>query len=222
MPNQPSCKQDTICTPDKTYESTPTPFADPKCICILGKTFQNQPIYNASLPCANVTQCSSRVYFSATLTSDNICGFIDLVFNADYNLVNTTDASASFRMALGSAIISLTSSNSFFQIVLNPGSIIASVQGANETQIEAVKTAAENGALSFSWNGLLFNATTANKDCQPGFNPDVNGNCVPCPANFYVCLFLYCVTDHEGQYRCVHSMSSRHQEPAGIRFVQFV
>jgi hypothetical protein len=188
MPNQPSCKDDTVCTPDKTYESTPTPFADPKCICILGKTFQNQPIYNPALPCTAVTQCKSRVYFSATLSSDNICAFVDVVFNADFNLVNSTNASSSFIDALSTTIVTLTNSNSYTQFVLNPGSIVATVQGANETQIDTVKTLAVNGLLTFTWNGLVFNGTTASKDCDPGFNPNQNGQCVPCPANTYVCL----------------------------------
>jgi hypothetical protein len=187
MVNQPSCIKDTVCTPDKTYESSPTPFADPKCICILGKTFQALPVYNPALPCTEVTQCKSRVFFSATLSSDNICSYVDVVFNADFNLVNTTNSSASFKDALKMAIVDLTNSDSYTQFVLNPGSIVATVQGANDTQIDQVRALAVSGQLLFTWNGLVFNGTSSTKGCQPGYFPSLNGACLPCAANTYVC-----------------------------------
>ena len=160
------------------------------CICILGQTYQNLPTYNPSLPCVNVTQCSGGAYFPATLTTDNICAVLTLTFYADFNLVNTTAGASSFEAALISAINNLNGIPQplFLEIVLRAGSIVASLQLANQDAATIISTAASNGLLKFEWNGLSFTATTTAVTCNAGYVPDSSGTCVACSANTYVCI----------------------------------
>jgi len=136
-------------------------------------------VYNPALPCVNVTHCSGKTYFSATLTSDNICAFADLIFAYDYSIIS--NASASFTAALRAAIVSYTGDDSsFLQFVLNPGSFVATIQTSNVTFANAILYGAQNGLLVFTWNGLIFQASAG---CSPGSAPNAEQICTLCPAN---------------------------------------
>jgi len=184
--NQLACLPYTICSSDKEYQSAPTKFADPLCICRLGYTYQDLPVYNSSLPCSNVTRCIGTTYYDATLTTDNICAVLDIVFDASFDLVASPNASASFKSALTSAVLAIPGIYQplFLEIVLSPGSIIATLESSNQTALDIIRIAIEDGLLHFTWFDMFFNGTT-NGGCAPGSNPDVNGQCKPCPQNTY-------------------------------------
>ena len=191
--NQPSCLNDTVCTSDKTYASTPTPTADPTCICILGRTYQSLPVYNPALPCQPVTQCSGAPYFDATLTTDNICAIVTLFFIQDYSLYITNGSqSASFAAALSSRISQLPGidATSFVQVVLAPGSRVATVQLANESAPLPIIEAANAGDLTFTWQGTSFAASTDARGCPAGYVFVSNTTCQPCPADYFVCAIV--------------------------------
>jgi hypothetical protein len=119
---------------------------------------------------------------------------VDIVYTADYALVQQPADAASFTGALKNWIFSLEGMPSpiYLQIVLNQGSIIATVQSNSEDAIAIIIAALNQGNSTFTWRGTPFMGTTTT-NCKPGFNPNAQGACTPCPRNTYVSHFLVSV-----------------------------
>lgn len=203
--NQPACKLNVVCTADKQIYNPPSNMATltmkTLCICITGKTYQPGQ-YNSSLPCLNVTQCtSSQVLFTpATISSDNVCAQTTLIgtvvtfFSVSVKAV-FLDGGYSFsqnvtqgvyellglppKSPLLSVTVTLTSVSSG-----NITGVYANVTISNNTYLHTINAGIQAKTFEVAYLAAMVSGQVAS--CPQGYvSPTGLIPCTICPANTF-------------------------------------